>query len=195
MRGLSIERHPQLEFQTARLKLEEAKDGEKALSPEQTAWPTLKPAGTTLFLGITNSPHREWKQLLPPTTWPCLQALQISARSSLTMGTLSPHCSQVNLSGSHPDTSQLQQAPMPFPTRKQTPSSPDYLETREPFDGQRRAFGSLIGGSRGKQTEKSASHPNRNKSFSTNQTAVLHASMYLLGCGFEASQYCKALVG
>lgn len=75
---------------TARLKLEEAKDGEKALSPEQTARPTLKPAGTTLFLGITNSPHREWKQLLPPTTWPRLQALQISARSSLTTGTAFP---------------------------------------------------------------------------------------------------------
>lgn len=115
---------------TARLKLEEAKGGvgkEALLSPEQTAWPTLKPAGTTLFLGITNSPHREWKQLLPPTTWPHLQALQISAKSSLTTGSAFPLLLPCPPLWQPPRCLPASASSMLFPTRKPLPS-PDYLE-------------------------------------------------------------------
>lgn len=113
---------------TARLKLEEAKGmGGALLSPERTAWPTLKPAGTTLFLGITNSPHREWKQLLPPTTWPLLQALQISAKSSLTTGLAFPWLLPCQPLWQPPRCLPALASSMLFPTRKPHPS-PDYLE-------------------------------------------------------------------
>lgn len=44
-----------------------------------------------------------------------------------------------------------------FPTGKPTPSSPDYLEPENHLMD-REAFGSFIGGSRGKQTEKRVHH-------------------------------------
>lgn len=96
--------------------------GVKALSPEQTAWPTQ--ASLDGFLSGYNNPHREWKQLLPPTTWLpsagssdlCQELLDHRNSSTLT--------SPMSTPGSLPGASQLQEVPVPLPLRKPTPSSP-----------------------------------------------------------------------
>lgn len=171
---------------TARLKLEEAKDGEKALSPEQTAWPALKPARTNYFVSGSNKQPTQRMETatstyhMAPSTGSsdlCQELLDHRNSSPLPSPMSTPlAAAQMPPSFSKSQYHSPQGSPLPPP--RTTWNQRTIRWTGESFGVPHRR----------EQRETDKERVLEDKFFSTNPTAGLHASVYLLGCGFEASQ-------
>lgn len=115
-----------------------------------------------MFLGITNNPHREWKQLLPPTTWLPSAGSSDLCQELLDHRNSPPLTSPMSTAGCLPGASQLQEVPVPLPLRKPTPSSPAPTWSQRPICRTGESCGSLLDWHRRKPAEKEL-YPYRNE--------------------------------